>query len=278
MIEYAKFGNLKALIESVPESPMLRLSLAADVGKGIQGLHEAGLIWSDVKPENVLVFPSSKGPFPYQLKICDFGASERVDAYCSTWTVPKGSQEWRSLFSLFWVQMSAEKHMKTISVPNSTQEASELENLRAKHRRHCVHFDTFVYGLLTLWIVTGSNPFSAKFLEGYREQLSLQIKKDSVVRDVKAALQKIKVLASGIAIDARNHLNTHLSNLKARKIATGLPDLSLLDNTDTSNTYMSEFFELAFCGDASQGDPITRALAKLHSYLLVDFEWVLLRN
>ncbi|KAF5625579.1 serine threonine kinase [Fusarium sp. NRRL 52700] len=72
VLEYAEYGNLKSYQEA-GYAPSLheKLDIAIDAARGLEGLHEAGIVHGDVKPSNLLVFrhPNKKAV----VKVSDFG-------------------------------------------------------------------------------------------------------------------------------------------------------------------------------------------------------------
>ncbi|KAG7418438.1 Dual serine/threonine and tyrosine protein kinase [Fusarium oxysporum f. sp. rapae] len=72
VLEYAEYGNLKSYQEAgYAHSLHEKLEIAIDAARGLEGLHEAGIVHGDVKPSNLLVFkhPTKKTV----VKISDFG-------------------------------------------------------------------------------------------------------------------------------------------------------------------------------------------------------------
>ncbi|XP_020204716.1 mitogen-activated protein kinase kinase kinase 17 [Cajanus cajan] len=80
MMEFAPYGSLGNLIKrrkSLLESEVkvyTRMLL-----KGLSVIHEFGVIHCDLKPDNVLLFPSQEHGVEYELKIGDFGMSKRKE-------------------------------------------------------------------------------------------------------------------------------------------------------------------------------------------------------
>lgn len=62
-----------------------RLGLSCDVGAGLDAIHEFGIIHGDLKPANILVFPSGTG---FVAKLADFGLS--MDEAKEEYTKPPG--------------------------------------------------------------------------------------------------------------------------------------------------------------------------------------------
>ncbi|KAF2791697.1 hypothetical protein K505DRAFT_248366 [Melanomma pulvis-pyrius CBS 109.77] len=79
VMEYARFGSLKSLQAlSAPLSFAVKQKLCHDVARGLSILHACGIIHSDLKHENVLVFdnPYEEPPGqPYLAKLADFGGA-----------------------------------------------------------------------------------------------------------------------------------------------------------------------------------------------------------
>ncbi|KAF5714855.1 serine threonine kinase [Fusarium mundagurra] len=72
VLEYAEYGSLKSYQEEgYARSLHEKLDIAIDAARGLEGLHEAGIVHGDVKPSNLLVFkhPTKKTI----VKISDFG-------------------------------------------------------------------------------------------------------------------------------------------------------------------------------------------------------------
>ncbi|KAF4959069.1 hypothetical protein FGADI_1947 [Fusarium gaditjirri] len=72
VLEYAEYGNLKSYQEAgYAHSLHEQLDIAVDAARGLEGLHEAGIVHGDIKPSNLLVF---KHPIRKTVvKISDFG-------------------------------------------------------------------------------------------------------------------------------------------------------------------------------------------------------------
>ncbi|XP_052206030.1 mitogen-activated protein kinase kinase kinase 20-like [Diospyros lotus] len=80
LLEFAPNGSLKSLIErrggAQPESEVrcyTRMIL-----KALNCVHERGYVHCDIKPDNILVFPSQDGNRNY-VKIADFGLAKKAD-------------------------------------------------------------------------------------------------------------------------------------------------------------------------------------------------------
>ncbi|RBA20784.1 serine/threonine protein kinase [Fusarium proliferatum] len=57
VLEYADYGSLKSYQEAgYAQSLHEKLNIAIDTARGLEGLHEAGIVHGDVKPSNLLVF------------------------------------------------------------------------------------------------------------------------------------------------------------------------------------------------------------------------------
>ncbi|KAK7340389.1 hypothetical protein VNO77_21091 [Canavalia gladiata] len=90
IMELAPYGSLEGLIKkrgvlSECEVRMYAIMLL----KGLSVIHQRGIVHCDLKPDNILLFPSTQCGIDYQLKIADFGVSktrdERLDL--TPWTI-----------------------------------------------------------------------------------------------------------------------------------------------------------------------------------------------
>ncbi|KAM0213045.1 hypothetical protein ACHAQD_009487 [Fusarium lateritium] len=72
VLEYAEYGSLKAFQEAgYARSVEERLRIALDTARGLEALHDSGIVHGDIKPSNLLVF---KHPTrSYIVKLSDFG-------------------------------------------------------------------------------------------------------------------------------------------------------------------------------------------------------------
>ncbi|XP_010505804.1 PREDICTED: mitogen-activated protein kinase kinase kinase 2-like [Camelina sativa] len=84
-MEYASKGNLDKMIygsrsrsQQIPESLVRRA--ARMILEGLVALHSHGYVHCDLKPSNVLLFPSTNPGEPWDLKLADFGSSKEPDS------------------------------------------------------------------------------------------------------------------------------------------------------------------------------------------------------
>ncbi|KAF2309352.1 hypothetical protein GH714_001699 [Hevea brasiliensis] len=79
LLEYAPGGSLADLINKyggkIPECDVRRYTRM--ILKGLSSIHNNGYVHCDLKPANILVFPSDQQDF--QLKIADFGLAKEPD-------------------------------------------------------------------------------------------------------------------------------------------------------------------------------------------------------
>ncbi|CAA3011745.1 mitogen-activated kinase kinase kinase NPK1-like [Olea europaea subsp. europaea] len=80
LLEYASGGSLADLIKksagNMPESLVACYSYM--LLKGLSHVHEKGYVHCDIKPSNILVFPSTDGSNVHNLKIADFGLATKI--------------------------------------------------------------------------------------------------------------------------------------------------------------------------------------------------------
>ncbi|CAI9770186.1 unnamed protein product [Fraxinus pennsylvanica] len=81
LLEYAPGGSLADLIEKnegkIPESHVACYSYM--LLKGLSHVHEKGIVHCDMKPDNILVFPSENSSSIQNLKIADFGMAKKIE-------------------------------------------------------------------------------------------------------------------------------------------------------------------------------------------------------
>jgi serine/threonine protein kinase len=77
--EYATFGTIQNFLISVHAEYRWKQRLILDVAEGISALHKCSIVHSDVKMENVLIFPCQDPNFPIVAKLSDFGFSLELD-------------------------------------------------------------------------------------------------------------------------------------------------------------------------------------------------------
>ncbi|KAL2477678.1 mitogen-activated protein kinase kinase kinase 21 [Forsythia ovata] len=79
LLEYASHGTLADLIKkyqgNMPESLVACYSYM--LLKGLYHVHYKGFVHCDMKPENILVFPTRNGSNIHNLKIADFGLAKK---------------------------------------------------------------------------------------------------------------------------------------------------------------------------------------------------------
>ncbi|KAM5349443.1 hypothetical protein ACJ41O_005948 [Fusarium nematophilum] len=94
VLEYADAGTLHEAINNEAIPKRLGLKLCLDVANGLSALHECGIIHSDVKPANILLFTNEK--LGLIAKVADFGYSlvESGEGARLAGTVPWTAPEW----------------------------------------------------------------------------------------------------------------------------------------------------------------------------------------
>lgn len=218
-MDYAPLGNLELFMGQNPDlSGSVRMSFARDIFSGIQALHEANLVWGDGKPANILVFANPDDLFGYTLKLTDFGSTTSPKVYWETASFPCGSVMWKSAYSIF-------RTTKTLII------GEDLE----QHSRHCFHFDTFVAGLLLLFLLIGLDKY--KTLEIVR-----LLEAGTGATSSKESFDELN-----FAIKAKAALDSHLAELSQRKTNSGISQQSL--------KAVETIFKTALSWDPPAGSP-----------------------
>ncbi|BFU20857.1 tyrosine kinase putative [Entamoeba histolytica] len=91
--EYAKYGSLFHLIfkqgmKKLPKEAV-RIKICMDAARGIEYLHQNGILHRDIKPDNLLIFSLDKN-VPVFAKITDFGSSRNINSMMTNMTFTKG--------------------------------------------------------------------------------------------------------------------------------------------------------------------------------------------
>ena len=91
--EFAPFGSLADLIKKRPDSngisEKLKIKFCFDGARGIEYLHDNGIIHRDIKPDNFLVV-SLGDLVQVNAKLTDFGATRNVNQIMTNMTFTKG--------------------------------------------------------------------------------------------------------------------------------------------------------------------------------------------
>ena len=69
-------GTMASIFEEFDINWDMKHHMCLDVGNGLDALHKAVIIHSDLKPQNVLVFRGGSPDVPFVAKLADFGTSE----------------------------------------------------------------------------------------------------------------------------------------------------------------------------------------------------------
>ncbi|ELP86978.1 protein serine/threonine kinase, putative, partial [Entamoeba invadens IP1] len=89
--EFADYGSVKDFMDKHPKKirKSMRVKIMLDAAKGIQYLHNNGIIHRDIKPDNILLF-SLQPNVQINAKLTDFGSSRNVNMLLTNMTFTKG--------------------------------------------------------------------------------------------------------------------------------------------------------------------------------------------
>ena len=90
--EFAPFGSLQDLIKqsnNIKPRERIKIKFCLDAAKGIEYLHDNGIIHRDIKPDNFLVV-SFEENVKVNCKLTDFGASRNINQMMTNMTFTKG--------------------------------------------------------------------------------------------------------------------------------------------------------------------------------------------
>ena len=92
--EYAKYGSLNDLIMKNKDKPLgekVRIKILIDCSKGIEYLHNNGILHRDIKPDNFLIFNiENVDKTIVNAKLTDFGSSRNINMMMTNMTFTKG--------------------------------------------------------------------------------------------------------------------------------------------------------------------------------------------
>ena len=77
VLEYVRYGSLQRHIDQQKMNPMLRMKCILDTARGMKFLHSRGIIYRDLKPENLLL-SSMDYRNDVCVKIADFGTGRKL--------------------------------------------------------------------------------------------------------------------------------------------------------------------------------------------------------
>lgn len=77
VLEYIRFGSIQRHIDQQKMHPLLRMKCILDTARGMHFLHSRGILYRDLKPENLLIF-SMDHRSDVCVKIADFGTGRKL--------------------------------------------------------------------------------------------------------------------------------------------------------------------------------------------------------
>ncbi|ELP92624.1 protein serine/threonine kinase, putative [Entamoeba invadens IP1] len=92
VLEYAQFGSLQDIMKHRRDTPIIfimRTKLMLDAAKGIEYLHNNGILHRDIKPDNILIVSLDEG-MAVNGKLTDFGSSRNINMLMTNMTFTKG--------------------------------------------------------------------------------------------------------------------------------------------------------------------------------------------
>jgi serine/threonine protein kinase len=207
VMEHAAFGALSTYQSSNELSWVQKRRISLEVARGLEVLHDSGIIHGDIKSENVLLFPSNDHGF--EAKLSDFGASLLDDDYESTVKII-GTRIWSA--------------PETLSGPVLKEWAPAA--------------DVYSFGLLCFRIcMDGKNPFWAlpifdldpdlSSIEVLKQIQELKLRSDFVdmclqyaVRDELAEFPLVKIIGTslGQSPSQRNNVKSLVQDLQGFKV------------------------------------------------------------
>lgn len=147
LMEYAEHGTVKDFQElGYARSPLDKVDILLDAGRGLLALHEAGLIHGDLKPSNLLVckHPSRK----FMVKLTDFGyAFTRGEEYA----------------------VGGTEHLEVVEADGKLD------------TRYTCQLDIYAFGLLLYVVFRNGVQFHDFFEEGNRRQDVKQLKRKGLL-------------------------------------------------------------------------------------------------
>ncbi|ELP92620.1 protein serine/threonine kinase, putative [Entamoeba invadens IP1] len=90
--EYAKYGSLQDLMNQKKSNEIdidMKIKFMLDAAKGIEYLHNNGILHRDIKPDNILIVSLDEG-MAVNGKLTDFGSSRNINMLMTNMTFTKG--------------------------------------------------------------------------------------------------------------------------------------------------------------------------------------------
>lgn len=137
-----KHPTLASLIKDLSPSLDVRYELIRDIVEGLLLIHDLGVVYGDIKPENILIFSSQSPTSRPIAKLSDFGFCQATN---TSQLEAGGTPYWNAPECLYDAPADLKKFAFTTSR------------------------DVYTLGLLMAYILTGEKPFGALSKEGIME-------------------------------------------------------------------------------------------------------------
>ncbi|KAK6517421.1 hypothetical protein TWF281_004078 [Arthrobotrys megalospora] len=209
-------------------------NLIADIGDGIQALHDHDLVHADIKPGNILLFPNKTSPSGLTAKIADFGFSG-MTTYTHNGQRAPFPDGWPRGGTPEWNAPECFQTEDPIAIYASD------DNLPSHSRTR----DIYSFGLLVAYIaLDGQSPkqyirdldatkFSDRMIETVVSQIEKHYLPHGTVEEQSLKIPVIEIIRNTLSFDPSSRTEA-LRNLKLRE--------KLFNDTTTPTTWSTELF------------------------------------